>query len=92
MENKQIDLITKQLAVKYNLTEAVIDRIIYSQFKFLSEEMISGEMNPIMLQHIGKWYVPVEKKNYYKYGRGSIIKQKNADGTNSIKWFVWTSR
>jgi len=84
--NKQIDNLIKELAIKYNITESSVDRIINSQFRFLSNEMSSKECNPIMLTHIGKWYVPLEKKNFLKYKYVAVKKEKkNVNGTNNTK-------
>ncbi len=86
--NNKIDNIIKQLAIKYNLTEAVVDKIINIQFKFLVKEIESRELNPIMLQHIGKWYVPIRRKNFLKYKFIPKLENKektDVDGTDNTK-------
>lgn len=84
--SKQIDNIAKQLSIKYNLTETIVDKIIDCQFKFLMKEMESGELNSVMLQHIGKWYIPITRKHYMKYKLIPKLKaKKDANGTDSTK-------
>lgn len=82
--NKQIDLIIKDLAKKYNLTEASVNRIIDSQFRFLRDEIESRQLNPIMLTHIGKWYVPTKKKNFLKYKYIPKLEAKEKQDANGI--------
>lgn len=86
--NKPIDDIIKQLAKKYNLSEIVIDRIITSQFKFTVKEIESGNLNNIMLQHLGKFCMTDGRRYYAKLKlqkKADKKKLKDANGVNSIK-------
>ncbi len=86
--SKQIENIIKKLAIKYNLSEITVDRIITNQFKFVVKEIESQELNNIMLQHIGKFCMSNGKRYFTKLKMEKKIKRKllkDANGTNNIK-------
>ncbi len=86
--SKQIDNIVKQLALKYNLSEIIVDRIITSQFKYTAKEIESGEFNNIMLQHIGKFCMKPGRRYFMKLKlkeKQDRQKLKDANGINGIK-------
>ena len=60
-----IDKLITDLALKYNLKESEIDKIVNSQFKFLMMEMQTGLLNTVKLPHFGKFYVSNKKKAYW---------------------------
>lgn len=63
---------SRQLAVKYNLPEELIERVIRSQFEFIKDTMEKGEYESVHLHHFGKFCVKPKRletllKNGYKY-------------------------
>lgn len=50
------DLI-KQLSVKYNLSEDIIEKVIRSQFEFVKDTMEEGEFKSVHLHYFGKFCV-----------------------------------
>ena len=69
-------IIIQKLASKYNLPLKVVEDIVYSQFKFVSNIIKEGEFDSIRLPYFGKFYV---NKNRLKY-----IKEKI--GSTNNKW------
>ena len=69
-------IIIQKLASKYNLPLKVVEDIVYSQFKFVSNIIKEGEFDSIRLPYFGKFYV---NKNRLKY-----IKEKS--GSTNNKW------
>jgi nucleoid DNA-binding protein len=57
--------IIKLLAKKYNKSYDEVERIVMYQYKFIHDEFQSGNYNSLMLMHIGKWFVPEKKKNFW---------------------------
>ncbi len=45
------------LAIKYNLDEEVIEKVIRSEFNFVSSSMEIGNFDSVHLHHLGKFCV-----------------------------------
>lgn len=43
----------REIAIKNNLDEEVVNRIVRSQFEFVREVMISGDFEPVRLHRLG---------------------------------------
>lgn len=43
----------REIAIKNNLDEDVVNRIVRSQFEFVKEVITSGDFQPIRLHHLG---------------------------------------
>ena len=43
----------REIAIKNNLDEDVVNRIVRSQFEFVKEVIASGDFQPIRLHHLG---------------------------------------
>ena len=65
MANIIVDKLIKEVATKFNLKISEADRIITSQFKFLCNEMQTGNFETIMLHHLGKFTVSEKKKRFW---------------------------
>lgn len=50
-----MDSIARELAVKYNLSEDVITKVIRSQFEFVKDTMEEGGFESIHLHYFGKF-------------------------------------
>lgn len=49
--------ISKELTVKYDLSEEIIERIIRSQFEFIKDTMEEGEFKSVHLHYLGKFAI-----------------------------------
>jgi len=69
---KEVKQIIKQLAVKYNKSEAEITKIVLSQFAFTHEMLTEGQKDMIdtfknvHLKGLGTFYVNGKHVNYLK--------------------------
>ena len=64
-------IIIQKLASKYNLPLKVVEDIVYSQFKFVSNIIKEGEFDSIRLPYFGKFYVNKNRLKYIKEKSGS---------------------
>ena len=49
--------IIKQLAVRYNLSEELVNKIVRSQFEFVKDTMEVGELESVHLHYLGKFAI-----------------------------------
>lgn len=49
--------ISKELTIKYDLSEELIEKVIRSQFEFIKDTMEEGEFKSVHLHYLGKFCV-----------------------------------
>ncbi len=76
---KQVIHLIKKLAVKYDLPDYVIEKILTSEFKAIKEWIRSGQFETIHLIHWGK-YTPSKTK----LKRRDERIRTNKDNSNSL--------
>lgn len=75
---KQIQKIIKELSIKYELPDYVIEAIITSQFKFLRESIKRDDLPTILLHKLGKFTLSQNKlKNFLKTNILYSLEQSN---------------
>ena len=67
-----MDNIIQQLAVKYDLSEDIVNKIVRSQFEFVKDTMEEGEFESVHLHYFGKFAIKPKRlesliNNGYKY-------------------------
>ena len=63
--------IIHKLATKYNLPLKEVEKIIFSQFKFVSKIMSDGNFDTIRLPYFGKFHVNKGRLKYIQKKNGS---------------------
>mgnify|MGYP003645233546 FL=1 len=74
MKKTQKEIIQK-LATKYNKSLAEIEKIVMSQFKYLSSTMEKGDFKSVRLPYFGKFSSNKKRREY-------ITKLKNGSSNN----------
>lgn len=76
MKNSPINLIIKKVSKELGLNAQEVMSVINSEFRFLSEEIESGEGHPIWLPYLGIFYVSTYK--WRKYFEEGWLEQKDS--------------
>lgn len=75
-----MDDIVRQLSVKYNLPEEIVNKIIRSQFEFVKDTMEEGEFEAVHLHYFGKFGVKKGAK-YWKEVYAREADKRESDRT-----------
>lgn len=52
-----MDKLIRKIAIKFNLDEEVVEKMVRSEFNFVANTMQQGEFQSVMLHHLGKFAV-----------------------------------
>ena len=72
-----IHQIAKEVSEKTNIKLSIIERILRFQWKFLKQQMESGEFKTVKIKYLGKFAENGKRKYYYDKG---ILKKHLIDG------------
>lgn len=84
--NTVLEKIVDRIAEVKKLDRRVVEYIVRYSFKFIADEIKSGEMNPVMIQYFGtfapKQYILEQKYAAKKQGSQEVVQKLQQKDTN----------
>lgn len=78
-KNSSMNLIIKEVASELGINSQEVMSVVTSEFRFLSEEIESGEGHPVWLPYLGIFYVSIRKWRGY-FGKGCLEQKEGENG------------